>query len=569
MKRLVLLTFILSSLLPLGAQNDVIRWRNYSTDDGLPDNSVRAIYQDSDGLLWLCTREGICMYDGLHFKQLEDPSCSLLDGLAMSLAEDPQHRLWFITTRGIGFYDLGTGEIRTVRVNTSGGLIGAADIAVDRNGLVWFANEDIFCWDPSREVLVDYSPIALFHSNTVEADSNGSVWFLTTSGDLHRFNPITNSFEQIHRGSGERFSRQDLVSDGRDHMLFSAPDGVVLSTDIFTNVTTVFCRTDISEIRCIIPEREGRIWLGTNHGILLMDGGRRQVFTHDRSDMQSIAGEDIWSMLIDRQGDLWVGMFYNGLSLYRSPSAQVTRHLGRRSGGDLPGDMIRPLVAVDDRHILAGAEDGGLIQLDLVDDSIENLTFPGPDGSILNIQGLCLLGNELWIATFGNGVYRMDFPSRKIQENYLPDLSAATVVSTRDGDIYLGTTAGLYLYDRTEDRFQSCPEFGSTFIHAIYEDSRGNLWIGTYGNGFWMGKDGNFTHITQNDTAFGLTSDYITCIREDSHHRLWVLTETGGACFAGLDEIASGKFRFRSISRHNGLPRTWTRSSGSRPPTES
>ena len=554
MKKLVLLTFILSTLLPLGAQNDVIRWRNYSTDDGLPDNSVRSIFQDSDGLLWLCTREGICMYDGLHFKQLEDPSCALLDGLAMSLAEDPQHRLWFITTRGIGFYDLETGEIRTVRVNTSGGLIGAADIAVDRNGMVWFANEDIFCWDPSREVLVDYSPIALFHSNTVEADSNGSIWFLTTSGDLHRFNPITNSFEQIHRGSGERFSRQDLVSDGADHMLYSAPDGVVLSTDIFTNVTTVFCRTDVSEIRCIIPEREGRLWLGTNHGILLMDDGRQQVYTHDRADMQSIAGEDIWSMLIDHQGDLWVGMFYNGLSLYRSPSAQVTRHLGHRSGGDLPGDMIRPLVAVDDRHILAGAEDGGLIQLDLVDDSIEDLTFPGPDGSILNIQGLCLRGNDLWIATFGNGVYRMDFPSRKIRENYLPDLSAATVASTRDGDIYLGTTAGLYLYDRAEDRFQSCPEFGSMFIHAIYEDSRGYLWIGTYGNGFWMGKDGNFTNITHNDEAFGLTSDYITCIREDSHHRLWVLTETGGACFAGLDEIASGKFRFRSISRHNGLP---------------
>ena len=174
MKKLVFLTIFLLSILPLGAQNDVVRWRNFSTDDGLPDNSVRSICQDSDGLLWLCTREGICMYDGLHFKQLEDPSCVLLDGLAMSLAEDPQHRLWFITTRGIGFYDLGTGEIRTVRVNTSGGLIGAADIAVDRNGMVWFANEDIFCWDPSREVLIDYSPIALFHSNTVEADKNGA-----------------------------------------------------------------------------------------------------------------------------------------------------------------------------------------------------------------------------------------------------------------------------------------------------------------------------------------------------------------------------------------------------------
>ena len=554
MKKLALLTIFLSSFLPLGAQSNIIRWRNYSTDDGLPDNSVRAIYQDSDGLLWLCTREGICMYDGLHFKQLDDPTCPLLDGLAMSLAEDPQHRLWFITTQGIGFYDLETGEVRTVHVNTSGGLVGAADIAVDRNGMVWFANEDIFCWDPSREVLLDYSPIALFHSNTVEADSNGSIWFLTTSGDLHRFNPITNSFEQIHRGSGERFSRQDLASDGAEHMLYSAPGGVVLSTDIFTNVTSTFCQTEVGEIRCIIPEREGRIWLGTDHGILLMDGDERLVFTHDRADMQSIAGEDIWSMLIDRQGDLWAGMFYNGLSLFRSPSAQVSRHLGRRSGGDLPGDMIRPLVAVDDRHILAGAEDGGLIQLDLVNDSIEDLTFPGPGGSPLNIQGLCLEGDELWIATFGNGVYRMDFPSRKIRKNYLPDLSTATVASTRSGDIYLGTTAGLYRYDRTEDRFQSCPEFGSSFIHALYEDSRGNLWVGTYGNGFWMGKDGAFTHITKNDQAFGLTSDYITCIREDSHRRIWVLTETGGACYAGLDEIASRTFRFRSISRHNGLP---------------
>ena len=207
--------------------------------------------------------------------------------------------------------------------------------------------------------------------------------------------------------------------------------------------------------------------------------------------------------------------------------------------------MIRPVVAVDDSHILAGAEDGGLILLNLADDSIEDLTLPGPGGAPLNIQGLCLDKGNLWIATFGNGVYRMDFPSRKIRKTYLSELSAASVAGTRSGDIYLGTTSGLYRYDRTADRFQSCPEFGSSFIHALYEDSRGNLWVGTYGNGLWIGKDGVYKHITLNDKEFGLTSDYITSIREDSRHRLWVLTETGGACFAGLDEIE-----------------TWTRCSG-------
>ena len=554
MKRALLSVIFLSTVLLGWAQNIHTQFRNFSTDDGLPDNSVRAIFQDSDGLIWLCTREGICMYDGLHFKQLEDPSCDILDGLAMSLAEDPQHRLWFITTRGIGFHDLTTGETRTVHRNTSGGLVGAADIAVDRNGMVWFANEDIFCWDSNREILMDFSPTALFRSNTVEADSNGSIWFLSTAGDLYRFNTINSSFEQISRGAGERFSRQDIVSDGAGHILSSSPGGIVLRTDIMTNATTTLYRTDAGEIRCIVPEPGGRCWLGTDHGIVLVDGDHCQLFTHDRSDPDSIAGEDIWSMLLDRQGNLWAGMFYNGLALHRTPRNLVSRHLGRRSGGDLPGDMIRPVITVDDSHILAGAEDGGLSLLNLADDTVEDLTFSGPGGTPVNVQGLCLEGNDLWIATFGNGAYRMDFPSRKLRKNYLSDLSAATVARTRSGDIYLGTTAGLYRYDRKADRFQSCPEFGSSFIHTLYEDSRGNFWVGTYGNGVWTGKDGAFKHITQNDKEFGLSSDYITSIREDSRHRLWVLTETGGACFAGLDEIASGTFCFRSLSRRNGLP---------------
>ena len=111
MKKTALLALLITVFLPLTAQDYTARFRNFSTDDGLPDNSVRSIYQDSNGMIWLCTREGICMYDGLHFKQLEDPACDILGSLAMSLAEDRQHRLWFITTLGIGFHDLETGGV--------------------------------------------------------------------------------------------------------------------------------------------------------------------------------------------------------------------------------------------------------------------------------------------------------------------------------------------------------------------------------------------------------------------------------------------------------------------------
>ena len=554
MKKTALISLLIAFFLPVSAQDDTGRFRNFSTDDGLPDNSVRSIFQDSNGLIWLCTREGICMYDGLHFQQLDDPDCDILDGLAMTLAEDRQRRLWFVTTLGIGFHDLDTGENRAVRRHTAGGLIGAADIAVDRNGMVWIANEDIFCWDPLRQQLVDYSPVAPFRSNTVEADSNGSIWFLSTSGDMYRFNNGSGTFDRVlGGGSTDRFARQDIVSDNAGHILSSAFGGFVLETDIFTNATRTRYSTDAGEIRCIVPEPDGRCWLGTDHGLLLMEAGKTRHFTHDKADPESLGGEDIWSMLRDRQGNIWVGMFYNGLSLRRNVRNMVYRHLGRRSGGDLSGDMIRPIIVVDDARILAGAEDGGLSLLNLADETVEDLTFPGPEGKPLNVQGLCLDGDDLWIATFGNGVYRMDFPTRKIRKQYLTDLSAATVLRTRSGDVYLGTTSGLYRYNRAEDRFQSSPEPGTAFIHALYEDSRGNLWIGSYGDGFWTGKAGSFRHITTSSPSYGLTSDYITCIREDSRHRLWVLTEAGGACYAGMDEIAAGEFRFRNLSRNSGL----------------
>ena len=344
------------------------------------------------------------------------------------------------------------------------------------------------------------------------------------------------------------------ISDGAGHILSSSFGGLVLETDIFTNTTKTLYRTGAGEIRCILPERDGRCWLGTDHGIILMDKDGPHFFTHDKSDPETIAGEDIWSMLRDRQGNIWVGMFYNGLSLCRNPRDLVYRHVGKRSGGNLSGDMIRPIILVDDGHLLVGAEDGGLSLLNLTDESVEDLTFPGPEGKPANVQGLCLDGNDLWIATFGNGVYRMDFPSRKIRKQYLSELSAATVAQTKSGDIYLGTASGLYRYDRAEDRFQSCPEFGSAFVHALYEDSRGNFWVGSYGNGVWVGKAGDFRHISKNDKTYGLTSDYVTSIKEDSRHRLWILTEAGGACYAGLDEIASGEFTFRNLSRKSGLP---------------
>ncbi|MBR0053258.1 MAG: response regulator [Bacteroidales bacterium] len=559
MGRLLRILFIAAILLPSTAFADGIRFQHFSTDDGLPDNSIRTCYQDSYGLMWFCTRDGICMYDGMHFKPLEAPGCDILEGMALSLMEDGQHRLWFVTTRGIGYHDLETGETRALYKNT-GGLIGAADIAIGRDGLVWIAAEDILCWDPKKDGFLSLDPAPSFRSGTMTADDNGNLWFLDDSGDLYRFDSRNKSFDLIWKDeSGLRFSKQAIASDGRGHILFPSTGGALLQTDILTYETVPLYKTEAEEIRCIAFRQDGTCWLGTENGILIMGKGTSRRVTRDVSDPFSLPGEDVWSMSCDRQGNIWVGHFYNGLSLCRNSSGLVTRYEGKMYGGPLSGNIVRPLLQTDERHLLVGAEDGGLVLMDLMDGKAATVPLTGNGGPEPNLQGLCHSGNDIWAATFGNGVYRLDAATLKVRKNYLPGIFAACVQKTRSGDILLGTTAGLYWFDPSADRFSPTPEFSGTFIHTLFEDSRGNLWIGTYGSGIWTGQGGDWHHITSHDPETGLTSDYITAIREDSRHRVWVCTEAGGVCFTGLDERnEDGTYRFRNLSNHTGLPSSIT-----------
>ena len=552
MKKSILLFLFLVLFGISGTGASDIRFRNFTSDEGLPDNSVRACMQDSYGLMWFCTRDGLCSYDGVHFKPLEDPDCDVLGGLAFAAAEDANRRIWFVTTKGIGCHDLETGETRTVHKNT-GELIREADIAISRSGQVWIAADKIYCWDEMTGRLVDYGSATPFRCNALTADVNGNLWFLASDGDLYRYNNLAGTFDHVWKAPAAPGPRQDIVSDGRGHVLFSGAGGTVLSTDIQNNATKVLFRTEMNEVRAIIARMDGQYYLGTERGILVMHGDSAELLAHSTADPSSLAGEDVWTLYRDRQGNIWVGMFYNGLSLYRNQTGLVERFRSKDAGGSLAGDMVRPILQLPDSRLLVGTEDAGLSVLDPADGRTENLTLTAPDGSRLNIQGMCLSDGDVWIATFNDGVYRLNQKTLAVVNRYLPGVSAVITHRTRTGQLYAGTTTGMYRYDKASDGFAFVSETGTSFIHTFLDDSRGNLWVGTYGDGLFWGREGSLKAITSANREFGLTSNYITSLREDSRHRLWACTEGGGACYAPLDEIASGNFRFLNISRKEGL----------------
>ena len=547
------LAFAFYIISALSATAGDYHFQRYNIDNGLPDNSIRGIGQDSYGLMWFCTRDGICMYDAHHFRLLEDASCPVLGGLSLSVCEDEEHRLWFVTSKGVGYYELETGAVNTV-LQFGDNPVNSADITVDRYGQVWVAAGNIYRWRPSDASIVRYGSPESFQSEVVSMDADGQVWILSTEGSLYRHNVPQNSFDLVwapdvpHPGASVR----DIYADG-DSVLFSVQPGIVMSTDIHTGKTERFMQVKTGEIRKILRREDGSFWLGTETGVLVVEAdGTQNWLLYDSGDLTSLTGDDVWSMFQDKSGNIWIGMFYTGLNLYRSGSRSMSRFLGESEGGRIRGNMVRALAPTDSHKVLLGTEDGGLSLLDPVAGTVEDLTYILGSNSQYNVQDLYNDSGTLWVATFATGIHRLDLNTRRQTGLYLTDQRGVVVYKTSDGTVWAGTTDGLFEYNWDKDSFEYRKEMGHSFIHAIFQDSRGKMWVGTYGKGLWLYDNGVFHRIGLDERGSGLASNYITDVTEDRDHRLWVSTEGSGVYYVPVHET-DGAFAFENISRKDGL----------------
>jgi ligand-binding sensor domain-containing protein/signal transduction histidine kinase len=128
-------------------------------------------------------------------------------------------------------------------------------------------------------------------------------------------------------------------------------------------------------------------------------------------------------------------------------------------------------------------------------------------------------------------------------ESGLPQNAVQAVVQTRDGFIWLGTTAGLVRFDGLRFTTFDRGELKVNNVHALLEDREGRLWIGTYGGGLSVYEQGRFRAFGPED---GLGSAFVRSLFEDRDGRLWVATHEGGV------SIREGT-RFRTLRTSDGL----------------
>ena len=531
---LVLLCFILlPTSLPGQTPGTYFRFTRISLEQGLSQTTVMNVLQDSKGLMWIGTQDGLNRFDGYEFKVYKnDPhdSTTLSDNHVYCIYEDRSGVLWIGTKYGLNRFHRENQQFTVFRhqpENPDSLRHNAVwCIHEDDNGILWIGTGmGLNRFDPLTRHFELYIPGKKKNPGpimvrTICKDSSGMLWIGTAGRGVHRFDP------------GKRqFTASYIHEVGNPHSLSN------------------------NDIKCIYEDRGGVLWIGTRGGgVNKFDPGKRHFtrYTHEPDNPHSLSHDWVWTIHEDRSGRLWVGTKGGGLALLNRKTGHFTR---------FQHDPANPNSLSNDQVICIYEDRGGVLWfgtygdgLNLFDPAATRFNYyrhdPANPNSLSDSYITSIVeqrtGN-LWIGTKSGGLNMLDrktgrftlFQHNPINSNSLSHNYVTSICEDRYGVLWIGTYGGgLNRFDPVLGRFVHYKADASRPFHLsnneiqyIYEDRSGVLWIGTYSGGLnrFHRESGQFTsyqHDPQNPNS--LSHKSVTCILEDRSGSLWVSTLGGG-----------------------------------------
>ena len=528
MRRALLPLLLLAGLLvrPVQAAS-YYYFGHFTTHEGLPSNTIHCTYQDRFGFVWIGTRDGLTRFDGYDFRS-PDPAlggAGITTLATLDIAEDEDGLIWFSTSEGVGYYDPFTGKTeRLGRLGTGTSY----DLQPDRKGSIWLTGDKVYRYYKGTEEVKSYTCGTTF-PRKIAVDSNDVVWVLSASGKLYIYNKRNDELEETSLA----LNLTDIEPAENGNLLAATTDQVLLITTANLNLTAteVFStRGRGLEVRGILERCPGEYWIASSHGLFIQNQNTKELIElhPEDADPHSLSANLATSLKKDRQGNVWIGTYYNGINVWEDKQDAFMLFYPNPSPRSMIGSIVRSIITDDDGNIWFCTENGGLNFISA--DRGTNESFEITPS--LNMQQLSSDGDDLWIHTFGSGVYRYDRKRHVVKKHYQVSGANGCGLRTSDGRIFTGGQRNLYILDPGKDEFVPVEPPCQEFVHCLFEDSRGNLWIGTYGNGFLCRDSGGngLSHLTV-DSDRGLTADRITSFFEDSKHRVWITTEGGGLCY--------------------------------------
>ena len=523
-------------------------FQHITTANGLTSNTAMFCIQDDFGFIWVATKDGIFRYDGQEFESLETIAPEgYRGGKVFSMAMDPNGTIWYCTDRSVGFYntytnDSGTPEFTQTEVYYT--------ICPDNYNNIWFSGLN----STVRYNLVSKTAEILDikssqSSQGIAAMNDNNIWITGENGELIRYDNRTGAqvivpfFSPEEAASGK--NAVSVVNMGDGILLISDKEGWLYKYDTWTEGRQLF-NNRLSGVNYIKARSAGEIWVGTGKGLYILDArGRIQEFISDH-DEQELSNCNVMSILQDRNDNMWVCTYHGGINLLPNDERGIRLFPRLSTRDQINGRLVRAITADNLGDLWIGTEDGGLC---IYSPSKGELTDLSALNNLPEHNFHCLLNlrNEIWAATYGDGIMVFDAVSGGYLRNVPTPVNDCTyLIRTREGVIYAGTPNGLLRYNRSATAFEPVQETAGLFIQSIMQDSYGSVWLSCFGQGIWQKRSSSnsFIKIFGSDTNYPLESEFITSMFEDNQHRMWVATEGAGAFNFSIGDPELERFYF-------------------------
>ncbi len=634
MKQLLTLLLLVCSLAADAGKTAIpdMKFRRLDTRDGLSNAQLNCLFQDSKGYVWIGTSYGLNRYDGYRFRTFYSnahDTLTLRSNYVDMIWEDIDGKLWLKQGMNYSLFDPVTEK--TVR-NPSPmlaelGITGGIDrIYVDSKKNLWvktYAN-GLYCYNPKtkKSTLVKYgygpeefpnefwfSSFAEYKDLLIVSSSDGDLMAVDgTKGKVVWKDPY------MRQNGGQEKSSYNLYVDNSGNFWVLTPISCYIycqkEKKWYNSINSFLGAQGVQGIPenllawVVKEDQRNWLWLGTDHEglwIVDMDTKEARCFVNNKFDETSISENTLKHMLLDKDGNMWVGAYRNGLNQYIEKQAGITNielgdvnttvedHQGNywlgtdnrgiikynpkteetqiidKSAGFASNTMVSSYCSRDG-SLWFGTYNGGLIQI-APNGHITNILATGAENGLLNNNVWSVTEDkwgDIWLGTLGNGVQRMNRKTGKFKtwSTYNTNLRENFMTSVgwiKKGWLLVGHSVYYSLINPVSGRVMNIeiPELPGKAAAApasvcVVEDSRGLIWQGSMSGCCVLDQKNGWQQLL--DMNSGLFGSSVTGIVEDLNHTMWVVTEHGVSNVTPQKDDEGGwTFLVRSFSSKDGL----------------
>ena len=507
--KLVLLVGGLLCVLSVFSQQNNIRFKRITINDGLSLSSVYCIFQDSKGFMWFGTEDGLNKYDGKNFTVYRDninkPNCISYKWIEQ-IIEDTNGNLWFGSRGGLTRFNPITETFTPFR-------------GVEPNNQL--SNDTI---------------------TTFFEDKNKRLWVGSLKG-INCINIDDGKLENI-KYKNELNTRVNCFLLG-DKYLWIATNNGLFYTNSENNVFHKLKLKNTSEqvkITSIVKEQD-LLWLGTDQGLFSINEN-----ASNPNQKEYLTNTSIENISLDNSQNLWV-VTNKALLKKESQTDQFTKIVKSfESTNSLSINTNKPILSCENNEIWFGTFGSGLFRINTSTNKKSHYKNNSADPQSLSENSInCIYEDRngiIWIGTFGAGISIFDPQAHKfdlLKNNPLSENSLAcnfiwSIWEDHNEDIWIGTNnQGISKYLVKQDSFihidiRKSKKHPYTAIRKVFEDSQNNIWIGSDGEGLFkynpLSKEQvQFKNIEGDSTS--LSNNSVRTIFEDSDGIIWIGTRDG------------------------------------------